>query len=123
MPRLRTPLAILALVALVPAARAGEPRWKKHDINPRSVFEAAGVFDVDGDGKLDIVSGESWYRGPDFRHSYKVRDVSRTGTYRNCFSTIPMDVNADGKTDFVTCSYFDRNVGWVENPGEAGKLW
>ena len=34
-----------------------------------------------------------------------------------------MDVNGDGKMDFVTCSYFGQNVGWVENPGEKGKAW
>src|SRR4051794_21478605 len=33
-------------------ARAGEPKWKQHAINGRSEFEAAGVFDVDNDGKL-----------------------------------------------------------------------
>jgi hypothetical protein len=123
MPLSRAPLAALALVSLGLHAVAGEPTWRKHDINPKSPFEAAGVFDVDNDGKLDIVSGEHWYRGPDFKESFKVRDVTRTGTYRNCFSTLPVDVNGDGKTDFVTCSYFERNVGWVENPGEAGKTW
>jgi hypothetical protein len=123
MPRLRTSLAALALVALGLSARAGEPRWKKHDINPKSPFEAAGVFDVDNDGKLDIVSGNTWYKGPDFKDAFIVRNVSRTGTYYNCFSTIPMDVNGDGKTDFVTCSYFEKNVGWVENPGTPGAQW
>ncbi|MBX6311883.1 MAG: VCBS repeat-containing protein, partial [Isosphaeraceae bacterium] len=123
MPMIRTALAALALAAAGLTARAEEPQWKKHDINPKSVFEAAGVFDVDGDGKLDVVSGELWYKGPDFQQSFRVRDVSQTGTYRNCFSTIPMDVNGDGKVDFITCSYFGKNVGWVENPGEPGKLW
>ena len=116
-------LSLLVLVASAASTQAGEPQWKKHDVNPKSVFEAAGVLDVDNDGKLDIVSGDSWYKGPDFKQSFKVRDVSKVGTYRNCFSTIPMDVNADGKVDFITCSYFEKNVGWVENPGESGKPW
>jgi hypothetical protein len=116
-------MAIFVLTVLAGSCAAGEPRFRKHDINPKSPFEAAGVFDVDNDGKLDIVSGGSWYKGPDFKQIYKVRNVSRTGTYLNCFSTIPFDVNGDGKLDFVTCSYFEKNVGWVENPGDPGKSW
>lgn len=123
MPELTPILTALALLNLSLSAIAGEPTWKKHDINPTSPFEAAGAFDVDGDGKLDIVSGDTWYQGPTFKKTFKVRDVTRVGTYLNCFSTIPMDVNGDGKKDFITCSYFEKNVGWVENPGEAGKPW
>ena len=32
-------------------------------------------------------------------------------------------MNGDGNTDFVTCSYFGQDVGWVENPGKAGAPW
>src|SRR3954451_20684624 len=111
-------LAVLAL----PTARGAELRWKQHTINGKSEFEAAGVLDVDGDGKLDIVSGDTWYRAPDWTPAH-VRDVNRQGTYYNDFATLPMDVNADGKPDYVTAGYFSRNVGWVENPGVAGKDW
>ena len=115
-------LLAVAAFAGVPVVQADEPIWKKHEINAKSVFEGAGAFDVDGDGKIDVVSGETWYKAPDWK-PYPVRKVSKTGTYRNCFSTMPMDVNGDGRTDFITCSYFEKNVGWVENPGVAGKEW
>src|SRR3954463_5698696 len=116
MPPIRTPLTALAVLAFgLAAARGGEPSWKKHAINGKSGFEAAGAFDVDNDGKIDIVSGETWYRAPDWA-PHKVRDVTRVGTYFNCFATLPIDVNGDGKTDFVTCTYFTKSVGWVENP-------
>ncbi|MDZ7690906.1 MAG: hypothetical protein U5K69_07175 [Balneolaceae bacterium] len=29
-------------------------------------YESVGVFDVNNDGELDIVSGSFWYEGPDF---------------------------------------------------------
>jgi hypothetical protein len=115
-------LAALAAILFPLTAKADELAWKKHDINPKSIFEAAGAFDVDGDGKIDIVSGDTWYRAPDWK-PFPVRKVAKVGTYMNCFSTIPLDVNGDGRTDFLSCSYFGTNFGWVENPGKAGELW
>src|SRR5271156_5768988 len=118
MPINRTTVAALVLGVLAQgAARAGEPRWKQLTINGRSEFEAAGVFDVDNDGKLDIVAGNTWYQAPDWK-PYHVRDVKRQGSYFNDFATLPLDVNGDGFSDFVTCSYFAKDVGWVENPGK-----
>jgi FG-GAP-like repeat len=114
--------ALVFLLGLAAPVWAGEPKWKIHTINPQSEFEAAGVLDVDRDGKLDVVSGDTWYQAPAWK-PYPVRDVSRTGTYLNCFSTLPADLNGDGYMDFITCSYFGKNVGWVENPGSAGARW
>jgi hypothetical protein len=116
-------LAVLAAFGLtVATAGAGEPRWKQHTINVSSRFEAAGVFDVNKDGKLDVVSGDTWYEAPGWT-PHHTRDVTRQGTYLNCFSSLPMDVNGDDLTDYVTCAYFSKNVGWVENPGQADKPW
>jgi hypothetical protein len=118
--------AVLAGILLLrfglTALKADEPKWKQHTINGQSEFEAAGVFDVDNDGKLDIVAGGTWYQAPDWK-PYPVREVVRQGTYYNDFATLPLDVNGDGNTDFVTCSYFGRNVGWVENPAKVGATW
>jgi uncharacterized protein (DUF3820 family) len=118
------PLTILlALFLLSTTSRGDDVRWKKHDINAWSVFEAAGVFDVDNDGKLDILSGDSWYNAPDWT-VYPVRKLEPAGrTYRNCFATLPFDVNADGKMDFVSVSYFNKDVAWIENPGKKGETW
>lgn len=115
-------LLALPTLALTPAW-AGDVPWKKHDVNPKSAFEAAAALDVDGDGVLDIVCGDTWYKGPDFKTTHKVRDVSRVGTYYNDFANLPIDVNGDGRTDYVTCSYFNKDVGWIENPGPTGGPW
>jgi len=123
MKTLRFSSFMIAALALGATLQAGEPQWKKHTINGSSGYEAAGVLDANGDGKLDIISGSIGYLGPDFKTTFPVRDVVKQGTYYNCFSSIPMDVNGDGKMDYLTCSYFGKNVGWVENPGETGKPW
>ena len=79
---LRNASLVLTLCLVSLSTRAGEPRWKQHTINGKSAFEAAGAFDVDNDGKLDVVSGDTWYQGPDWT-PYPVRDVKRQGTYLN----------------------------------------
>ncbi|MGC8642913.1 MAG: FG-GAP repeat domain-containing protein, partial [Isosphaeraceae bacterium] len=110
------------LVLLVGASWAGEPKWKQHTVSGQSEFEAASAFDVDNDGKIDIVCGSTWYKAPTWSPR-PIRDVQRVGTYYNDFATLPLDVNGDGNTDFVTVSYFGKNVGWVENTGKTGAKW
>jgi hypothetical protein len=110
------------VILSVAAAQGGEPRWKQQTINGRSEFEAAGVLDVNNDGKLDIVCGDTWYEAPTWK-PHHVRDVKRVGTYYNDFATLPLDVNGDGQTDYITVSYFGKDVGWVENPGKNDAPW
>jgi hypothetical protein len=86
-------------------------------------FESAGVFDVDGDGVLDIVSGEFWYQGPDFRKRHRIGNVRRVGEYYDDFSTIAMDVNGDGRMDFITGGMWGETLVWRENPGADGQEW
>jgi hypothetical protein len=86
-------------------------------------YESAGVFDVDGDGVLDIVSGGFWYPGPDFDNRIVIGSVQREGEYYDDFSTIALDVNGDGRMDFVTGGWWGNTIRWRENPGAAGGEW
>ncbi len=79
--------------------------------------ESVGVFDVNGDRVLDIVSGSYWYEGPQFLKRHFIGQVKRVGEYFDDFSTIPMDVNGDGKMDFITGAWFNKTLLWKENPG------
>ena len=49
-------ITAIAWVGFQLSALAGEPSFKKRDINPKSPFEAAGVFDVDND-EIVVMSG------------------------------------------------------------------
>lgn len=97
-------------------------QWKKQWIADEG-YESAGVFDVDGDGVADIVSGGFWYQGPDYRRKHGVGEPQRAGEYYDDFSTIALDVNGDGRMDFITGGWWGNNLRWRENPGEAGKPW
>lgn len=97
-------------------------KWKKQRIADEG-YESAGVFDVNGDGKPDIVSGAFWYEGPDFRKKHEVGSVAKHGEYYDDFSTIALDVNGDGRLDFITGGWWGNTLRWRENPGAAGKPW
>ncbi len=83
-------------------------------------YETAGVYDVNNDGILDIVSGAYWYEGPDFKRRHYIGPVRAEGEYYDQFSTIPMDVNGDGYVDFITGGVWGKNLRWRKNPGAQG---
>ncbi len=126
--RPRRPLPIvcgltwLSLVSSI--SEAGESGWRKHTLNDRSPYEAACAADINGDGRLDVFCGDSWYEAPSWKR-HKVRDVkvSPNPHYNEDFADLPLDVNGDGNIDIVTCNYFGKRVGWVEHPGDPTKPW
>ena len=86
-------------------------------------YESAGIFDVNGNGILDIVSGAYWYEGPDFKKQHPVGPIQAEGEYFDDFSTIAMDVNGNGRLDFITGGWWGNTLRWRENPDDAEKEW
>lgn len=96
-----------------------EVKFAKRLIYPAR-YEAAAVFDVDNDGVPDIVSGEYWYKGPDFKTRYKMCDVQPVSEWYDDFSDYGLDVNGDGWTDVITGGWWGQTLRWRENPGNDG---
>lgn len=101
--------------------------FRKHTLD-LGISETVAVADMNGDGKLDIISGESWYEqrtakdGPRFV-KHKFRDLPYTFDYLEDLSDLAIDVNGDGYPDVVTCSYWSKPLTWWENPGRSGGAW
>ncbi len=98
--------------------RPEEIPFEKHTIDLGS-SESAAVCDIDGDGKLDIVSGENWYQAPTWK-KHHFRDILYTNYYIDDLSTLPIEVNGDGKVDLVTSGWFSKKLAWWRNPGNSG---
>lgn len=86
-------------------------------------YEAASVFDVNNDGKLDIVSGEYWFEGPAFKKPHKIGTYMPVDDYFDDFSDYPMDVNGDGYLDIVTGGFWGLVLRWRENPKGQEVEW
>ena len=116
---------ILDVILLSPFSGISQIKFRKQMIAAES-FESVNVFDVNNDGKPDIVSGAFWYEGPEFITKHYIGHVERsgpTGEYWDDFATIPIDVNGDGKMDFVSGDWFSKSIWWRENPGNNNDEW
>lgn len=101
--------------------KPGPVKFRKQFVSAES-FESVGVFDVNGDKQPDLVSGCFWYEGPGYSKRHFITDVKRYGEYYDDFATIPMDLNGDGRLDYVTGGWFGESMRWYENPG-SDKPW
>ena len=118
-------LLLLLPLTLAPAAsngRSDEIPFLKHTID-LGASEACTWADINGDGKLDIVSGENWYEAPKWT-KHKFRDLPFQDNYIDDFSDLALDVDGDGRVDIVSVSWFSKKMAWWRNPGGApGKAW
>jgi len=113
--------AAAAALAGWSASRPEDILFERHMIDP-GASESVAVADINGDGKLDIVSGEYWYEAPNWT-KHKFRQIDFTNNYVDDFSDLPLDVNGDGRIDIVSCAWFSKRLWWSENPGKTGALW
>lgn len=97
-------------------------KWRRQWVSDET-FESAGVWDVDGDGVLDIVSGAFWYQGPDFRRKHQIGAVQMAGEYFDDFSNIALDVNGDGRLDYITGGWWGNTLRWRECPEDPTRPW
>ncbi len=119
-------ICIFALVlscSLLIFAQQGEKppgtklQWRIQQLH-KDNNEGIAVGDIDGDGKLDITSGEFWYQNPNFKPR-KVRTILPFGKdYMQNNSEHLYDVDGDGDLDIVSGAFTLPIVNWFENPGK-----
>jgi hypothetical protein len=112
---------ILIVLALVTQTAPRETNFKLQQIDGGQ-SETAAFVDVNNDGRLDIVSSESWYEAPAWT-KHPLRKIEFTNNYVDNFSDLPVDVDGDGFVDLVQIGYFARRILWVRNPGKTAGPW
>lgn len=102
--------------SLFAVARAEMPRFRRHVLDAASTYCACAAVDVNRDGKLDVISGGSWFSAPDWK-PHKLRDVEMIRGRFDDYSNLPLDVNGDGRLDLISANYRSELLYWVENVG------
>ncbi len=108
-------------VAMYPASRPADIRFHIEMIDP-GYSETVAAADINRDGKLDIVSGESWYEAPTWT-KHPLRAIEYSSGYVDNFSDLILDVDGDGWLDVLQFSYFAHNIVWLKNPAKTGGAW
>lgn len=99
-------------------------RFAVRTIDSEGASPACAVIDVDGDGRLDIVSGGFWYAPPKngLGGSWKkhfAREVTQIRGRLDEYSLLPTDLNGDAFTDLIVCNYRSKSIQFLLHPGEA----
>ena len=107
------------LLAGLGATRTPELTFQKIELDT-GANETAAFADINGDGRLDVVSGENWYENPTWK-KHNFRDLPFENNYIDNFSDLPLDVDGDGRVDIVGCQWFGKRRLLVEESGTKGR--
>lgn len=116
------------LFALHAAADApgSKSAFERKTLNGGYFSEGASFGDLNGDGKVDAVSGPHWWAGPDFETAYTYTepqsvDPDKPGYVQEHFFSFVHDCNGDGRNDILTIGLPGTPAFWFENPGQAAE--
>jgi len=117
----------VGLLALIGCDGGGrhDVSFDKRVLDPRFLAEGVTVFDVDHDGRLDIVSGPQWFDGVNFEaHALaEVVPLDPATEYSHSFINDAMDVDRDGWIDQVAFGFPLYPAVWRHNPAGAPGPW
>lgn len=118
---MRSLAAFVLAAAVLAAAGSEEIPFRKRTLDGGR-NETCAVADLNGDGRLDIVSGENWFEAPGWKR-HKFRSLGFFSNYIDNFSDHVLDVNGDGFPDVISSAWNDRRIAWWQNPGRAAGEW
>jgi hypothetical protein len=114
-----TGCAFAAMIWITAAQRPADIPFEKTTLD-LGASETAAIADLNGDGKPDIMAGDTWYASPKWT-PHKFRELGYSNNYIDNFSDLVFDADGDGLQDVVSCSWFSKRLAWWKNSGGPGR--
>ncbi len=99
--------------------------FNKIELLDKYVSEGASIGDIDKDGNMDIVAGNLWWKGPDFKEAYaygpvKYFPISGPGLegYSTNFFTFPCHIDGNLWMDILQVGLPGTDSKWIKDPGK-----
>jgi hypothetical protein len=128
-------LSLVCISAGSPRLRAVEPgtppSFERIQLTEKYYADGIHYGDVDRDGRLDIVSGPFWYRGPEFKQAkafYAPVALPPEKSPSDSMYSFVHDFSGDGWPDILVLGRVHLHPAyWYENPGQSvttdEKMW
>jgi hypothetical protein len=105
--------------------------WERHDIGPgiHGAIAPAGVADISGDGRADVVRGDTWFENKDGKGlewvAHQNIPMGRNGPFGICVRAAIADMDGSGKKVIVMCDADIEKSKMVilRNPDGRGEAW
>ncbi|MDD4101350.1 MAG: FG-GAP-like repeat-containing protein [Kiritimatiellae bacterium] len=108
----------------------GQATFVRHDVCNQTRPFGAGVGDINGDGRQDIIRPDAWFEAPeDIRkgawRAHPIALGAPAGGADHTSNIIVHDVNADGLNDIITSVAHKHGIWWYEQcrDGEGKVGW
>jgi hypothetical protein len=98
------------------------PWLVEHVIGKEGEYHGNGLGDINGDGRVDIVTPSGWYENPGnnaatswtFHADYVIHGVNDTQRTAASHPVLVYDVNGDGLNDIIAGVSHDYGLAWLE---------
>ena len=115
---------VIRSVAWYELTRQGsDPQWTKHEVG-KEAGHGVGIGDINGDGRLDIITRTGWYQQPeDAAGDWQFHSEFELGTASVLI--LGRDFDGDGDTDILWGMGHDFGLFWLEQSAgdDEERLW